>query len=55
MIMLPKMKFRIIGAIVIAYLGYLFVVEYKEKPKYTLEKTWRSLANNCGYEAYVEN
>jgi hypothetical protein len=49
MIMLSKIKFRIIAGIIIAYLAYLFVIEYKEKPKYVLEKTWKSLANNCGY------
>ncbi len=53
MVMLSKFKFRIIAAIIIGYLAYLFVIEFKEKPKYTLEKSWKSLANNCGYEAYL--
>ena len=55
MVMLSKLKFRAIAALISAYLLSLFVLEAYEKPKNTIEKTWISLANNCGYEAYLEN
>ena len=53
MMMLSKTKYRVIAAIVVSYLLCLFVIEYKEKPRYVLEKSWKSLANNCGYEAFL--
>jgi len=49
MVMLSKFKFRIIAAMIVGYLTYLLVIEFKEKPKFILEKSWKSLANNCGY------
>lgn len=55
MIMLSRNKFRAVAALVVAAMVYLFVVELQQRPKYVVEKTWRSLATNCGYEAMLEN
>lgn len=55
MFMLSKLKFRVIASLISVYLVYLLVLEAYEKPKNNIEKTWISLANNCGYEAYLEN
>lgn len=37
------------------YLVYLIALDVKSRPKSDIEKTWKSLATNCGYEAYMEN
>ncbi len=55
MFMLSKFKFRVIAALISTYLLYLLLLEAYQKPKNNVEKTWISLANNCGYEAYLEN
>lgn len=55
MFMLSKFKFRVIASLISAYILYLFILEAYERPKNNIEKTWISLANNCGYEAYLEN
>jgi hypothetical protein len=53
--LLSKNKFRVIATIVIALMVYLYLNEPKHKPKVKIEKTWESLATNCGYEPYLEN
>jgi len=54
MVMLTKNKYRIVAGIIIAVLVYSFSVNIKNTPgKPHLEQTWDSIANNCGYEAFV--
>lgn len=55
MIMLSRFKFRIVAIAIITYLLYLYIVEVQQRPRFTIEKTWKSLASNCGYEAMLEN
>jgi hypothetical protein len=55
MIMLARIKFRIISALIIGYLLFSFITDPRSTPKFHVEKSWRSLANNCGYEAFMEN
>lgn len=49
MFMLSKNKFRVIATIVILYLLYSYAVDIHNRPKVNIDKTWTSLANNCGY------
>lgn len=55
MFMLSRNKFRAIAALLIAYLLYTYAMELHSRPKVNIEKTWTSLANNCGYEMFLEN
>jgi hypothetical protein len=53
MIMLSRLKFRVVAIAIITYVLYLYIVEVKQRPKFTIEKTWKSLASNCGYESML--
>lgn len=53
MFMLSKNKFRTIATLVILYLLYSYAVELHNRPKVSIDKTWTSLANNCGYEMFL--
>lgn len=56
MVMLTKTKFRVVASALVLFLLYSFMTEFKTSSlNFQVEKEWTNLANNCGYEAYLEN
>lgn len=57
MMLLSKTKFRIVAVILIAVIGYFYATEpsYEYQPRVKIDKTWKSLATNCGYDMYMVN
>jgi hypothetical protein len=55
MMLISKNKFRFVAVLLIAALIYAYTLEPTHKPKVPIEKSWRSLVGNCGYEAHMEN
>ena len=59
MFMLTRNKFRAIAGIIVLALVYWFIVGYSDSHETSkevrIEKNWQSIADNCGYEPYLEN
>ena len=57
MVLLSKTKFRIAAGLACGVLLYLFATEpsYHYEPRVRIEKSWKSIVSNCGYDTYVEN
>lgn len=57
MLLVSKLKFRVIAAVLIIGLAYWYINEpsYQFKPRVKIEKTWKSIVTNCGYDSYLDN
>lgn len=55
MVLVSKMKFRVVASVVAIVLIYLFAVQpsYHYEPRVRIEKTWKSIVSNCGYDTYI--
>ena len=55
MVILSKTKFRVAALLIIGLVCYSIYNEPEIKSRVPVEKTWRSMAANCGYEMMLEN
>ncbi len=57
MVLVSKTKFRIVAAILMIIIGYFYIMEpsHEYQPRVKIDKTWKSLATNCGYDMYMIN
>lgn len=53
MVMLTRLKFRVVAAVLVCYLLFSFITAHKTAPRYSIEKNWENLANNCGYQVFM--
>lgn len=57
MMLVSKFKFRAIAVVLMILLAYFYIIQpkYQYQPRAKIDKTWRSIVTNCGYDAYIDN